>query len=313
MTIKQRSDLPADPRPASTVILIREHDSTFQVYLLKRSSGSVSFPANYVFPGGTVDLDDRDVAVWKTHVDMGSEEIERRFGDGLSVADALAHGVAAIRETFEEAGLLLASGVERVDGGLDEILKWRQEEKPKKGWLRSWATSGAQTLSLSRLTRWAHWITPGALRPRFDTRFFVAFVPPDQKCAPDVLEMTRGLWVTPEEGLYGNLHGEIPLSPPTIVTLQELLAYASAEGMKKDIKDRPWGETRRPRLFKLPEMGAILLEPWDPMFDQQIEVDVRELEASVLPLGEPFSRLWAHGGLCRPVAVTGRALGNWIE
>ena len=300
-------EVPAEPRPASTVLLIREHDSGFQVYLLKRSSGSVFFPANYVFPGGVVDSSDRETPFWQVHVDTGPEEIERRLGGGLTADDALTYGVAAIRETYEEAGVLLGAWSREDEEGSEEISGCPRDERPEKGWLRSWAASSGGTLSLSRLARWAHWITPEAMRPRFDTRFFLAFVPPDQKCAPDALEMTSGIWVRPEEGLSGNLRGEIPLSPPTIVTLHELLDFSNLEGLKNEVESRPWGEARRPRFMKLTK-GSMLVEPWDPMYDKDFEVDVGELEASVLPVGEPFSRLWTHDGLCRPVAVTGRVL-----
>lgn len=292
------------PRPASTVLLIREQDAGFQVYLLKRSSGSVFFPAMYVFPGGTVDDADRDGRLWQAHVDMGPEEIDRRLGGGLPTAEALAYGVAALRETYEEAGVLLASGVPEEGRGSDQELWCQRNERPEKGWLLSWVHASGARLSISRLARWSHWITPEAMKPRFDTRFFVAFVPPDQKCAPDALETTRGIWVSPEEGLSGNLTGKIPLSPPTIVTLHELLAFSRVEDLKKEVESRPWGEARKPRFIKLAK-GFMLVQPWDPMYDGEIEVDAGDLEASVLPVGEAFSRLWTHEGLSRPVSVTG--------
>lgn len=303
--MEQGKKIAVEPRAASTVLLIREHDAGFQVYLLKRSSGSVFFPAMYVFPGGTVDAADRDARLWQPYVDMGTEEIDLRLGGGLPTAETLAHGVAALRETYEEAGVLLAAGTQKDREGSDAIPGCQRNERPEKGWLQSWAVSSKSTLSLSRLARWSHWITPEAMKPRFDTRFFIAFVPPDQKCAPDALETTRGIWVSPEEGLSGNLGGKIPLSPPTIVTLHELLAFSSLDGLKKEVENRPWGEARRPRFMKLSK-GSMLVEPWDPMYDEAFEVDAEELEASVLPVGEPFSRLWSHDGLCRPVAVTGK-------
>jgi len=305
--MEKGKERPAEPRPASTVLLIRGRDSGFQVYLLKRSSGSAFFPANYVFPGGAVDAADREASFWQAHVDTGPEEIEQRLGGGLPADEALAYGVAAIRETYEEAGVLLAAGSRDGDEGSEALSGRSRDERPEKGWLRSWAASSGATLSVSRLARWAHWITPEAMRPRFDTRFFLAFVPPDQKCAPDALETTRGIWVSPKEGLSGNLRGEILLSPPTIVTLHELLAFVDLERLKGEVEGRPWGEARRPRFVKLAK-GSMLVEPWDPMYGEDFEVDAGELEGAVLPVGAPFSRLWASGGMCRPVAVTGRAI-----
>ena len=96
------------PVRASTLILVRGEGDKFQIYLLKRSSQSGFMPGNYVFPGGVVDPEDIGLDFWKGHVDMDPGQVKRRFGRGLNIEDAMAHGIAAIRETFEEAGILLA-------------------------------------------------------------------------------------------------------------------------------------------------------------------------------------------------------------
>jgi 8-oxo-dGTP pyrophosphatase MutT (NUDIX family) len=298
--MEKQKKTPKPPRPASTVVLAREHDSRLEVYLLKRSAKSDFFPGNYVFPGGTVDEEDRATEHWKGHLDIGLEEILRQFGGGLTVDEAIAYGVAAIRETFEEAGVLLAQRDEQGPEDLERLCHQREAEKLTKNWLREWVVSEGWTLLLSQLGRWAHWITPEAMSRRFDTRFFVAFMPEGQACQPDARETTEGIWISPEEGLLGNLRGEIPLSPPTLVTLQELLSYASLDDLKTEVKARAWDEARLPRLVRVPD-GALILEPWDPMISEEISVDTKVLESAVLPLGEPFSRLWYHGGLWRPV------------
>ena len=141
--------------------------------------------------------------LWLRHSDLDLPEVERRLGGTLPAMEALAYGVAAIRETFEEAGVLLASRAQETDSGMQAICEMRKVEKLSKGWLREWAVSGGWNLQLSRLARWAHWITPEAFKPRFDTRFFLAFVPADQECSPDEQETTHGIWVTPEQGLAG--------------------------------------------------------------------------------------------------------------
>ncbi len=292
-----------EARSASTIVLVRPYGTRFQVYLLKRSGQSGFFPGSYVFPGGAVASEDRNAELWLRHSDLALMGVEERLGGTLPATEALAYGVAAIRETFEEAGVLLANRGQEAQSGIQAICETRKVEKLSRGWLREWAVSGEWHLLLSRLARWAHWITPEAFKPRFDTRFFLAFVPADQECSPDDQETIHGIWVTPEQGLAANLRGEIPLSPPTLVTLQELVQYQALKELQEGAGTRGWGESRVPRLIGV-EKGAVILEPWDPMIqEKKVEFDLATLKKLVLPVGEPFSRLWLYEGIWRPVGV----------
>jgi 8-oxo-dGTP pyrophosphatase MutT (NUDIX family) len=291
-----------EPRPASTVVLVRQGASGLEVYLLKRSAKSGFFPGNYVFPGGAVDPQDTVLELWQDHLDLDRESISQRFNSTLPTRDAIGYGVAAIRETFEEAGIFLGDRAQTSETDMDRLCERRFTERLPKGWLNEWVTSRGWMLSLGRLARWAHWITPEAMRQRFDTRFFVAFMPDGQECRPDRRETTHGIWVRPREGLEGNVRGEIPLSPPTLVTLHELLPYKDVHDLERDVARRPWGKARLPRLVRL-ERGALILEPWDPMIDEDIQIDAGALPSALLPVGEPFSRLWLHEGLWRAVQI----------
>ena len=287
-------------RAASTVILSRQGLSCLEIYLLRRSSESKFFPGKYVFPGGAVDSEDTDADFWKNRVDLNPIQMIEKMGGDLSVEDALGHGVAAIRETFEEAGVLL---VEEIGGRKEEIAKMRElrsQESLSNFWLREWVISRGGTLSLSRLIRWSHWVTPEAMKPRFDTRFYVGLMPSGQECSPDAREMTHGVWIRPADALTGNLRGDVPLSPPTLVTLQELLPYGGLDHLERDARGKAWGEPRLPRFIRV-EQGAMILEPWDPMMNQEVEIDAARLETQVLPAGHPFSRLWLHNGIWKPV------------
>ncbi|MBL7205497.1 MAG: NUDIX hydrolase [Desulfobacteraceae bacterium] len=291
---------PVVPVRASTLILVRGEGKKFQVYLLKRSSQSGFMPGNYVFPGGTVDSEDRNVDLWSGYVDLDRDQVITRFGEGLNNADVVSHGIAAIRETFEEAGVLLA----RQNGGtgrdLDNLRDRRLVGSLRKTWLRELVASGEWTLRFSELACWSHWITPKARSKRYDTRFFAAFMPEGQECRPDNRETTHGIWVSPETALRGNLKGEIPLSPPAVTTLHELLQYQSVGDLKKEMRTRVWGEARVPRLVRMPEATFLLL-PWDPHYhDQEIKADVEGLENRLALLGSPFSRLWYRKGVWRP-------------
>ena len=291
------------PRAASTVVLVRAHGTGFQVYLLKRSGQSGFFPGSYVFPGGTVASEDRDADLWVRHSDLDLPDVEKRLGGTLPAPEMLAYGVAAIRETFEEGGVLLASRDEETDSGAHMICETRKVKRLSKDWFREWAGSGGWYLQLSRLAPWAHWITPEAFKPRFDTRFFLAFVPADQECSPDKRETTHGIWVTPEQGLAANLRGEIPLSPPTLATLQELHQHKTLNELQEHVGRRGWGEPRLPRVIRV-EKGAVIIEPWDPLIHKEaLEFDLATLKKLELPVGEPFSRLWLYEGIWRPVAV----------
>jgi len=290
-------------RPAATVMLIRPNGGGFQVYLLKRNVRSAFMPGYYVFPGGTVAAEDRRVDKWQAHVDLGSKDMRRRLGGDLRAEEVLPYGVAAIRETLEEAGVLLARrrGSQENDRAhfSEKVL---QRDRPAD-WFRRQIESGEWTLLFSRLFRWARWITPEGMQRRFDTRFFVAFLPPDQICRPDQQETTHGIWADPEEGLAGNMAAKVPLSPPTLITLYELKRFKDYQQLVDEVKTRPWGEARRPRLIRV-NGESIILQPWDRQHGQEkVDIDTRRLAASILPLGEPCSRIWCQNGIWRSVGA----------
>ena len=291
---------PVAPVLASTVILVRDTDGPFQVYLLKRSSRSGFMPGNYVFPGGIVDPEDMELDFWKENVDMGPGQIKRGFGRGLNMEDAMAHGIAAVRETFEEACILFADNDSRAGSGVEKLQGPRINGTLPGDWLRHLVLSGGWTVRLSALAPWSHWITPEIRSKRYDTRFFTAFMPEGQECRPDNRETTHGIWVSPEKALQGNLKGEIPLSPPAVTTLNEFLQIPDVGVLKKELEVRSWGEERIPRLVRLTG-SALLLLPWDPHYhDQEIQVEIKGLGKRAAPLGKPFSRLWFSEGVWRP-------------
>ncbi|MFW6115012.1 MAG: NUDIX hydrolase [Thermodesulfobacteriota bacterium] len=287
-------------RPASTVILVRQHGGEVQVYLLKRSPTNRFFPGTYVFPGGEVDREDEDMILWASQVAMDRKDISQRLGGGISEAEAVAYGITAIRETFEEAGILLYNGTGPSGADMEALRSRRMQRGLSRGWLKELVLSDHVQLSLSRLVRWAHWITPEGLPKRYDTRFLMAFMPPGQECTPDYTETTHGIWVSPYKALVGNSNAEIPLSPPTLVTVHQLLNYPELVALQAEGKSRLWGDALLPRMIKL-RHGTLILEPWDARYDDEVEVDERTLEKAILPPGKPFSRIWYHEGIWRPV------------
>jgi 8-oxo-dGTP pyrophosphatase MutT (NUDIX family) len=287
--------------PAATLILTRQHSGELQIYLIRRSLKSGFMAGNYVFPGGRVDLEDRNFKVWQPRVDLDRSAMMQKLGGDLTAAEALAYGVAAIREAFEEAGVFLGHRYESNPDDLKRICQLRLTADLPSGWLQNLAVAENWTLTLSSLSRWSHWITPERMKRRYDTRFFMATMPTEQICRVDGRETTHGFWISPEKGLAGNLAGEIPLSPPTLITLHELLQYASQQDLAKETEGRLWGEALRPRMIPL-DKGAVILEPWDPLYSHtNIEIDPVGLRKAVLPIGQSFSRIWHHQGIWRPV------------
>jgi 8-oxo-dGTP pyrophosphatase MutT (NUDIX family) len=299
--MKTNRGLPSVIPQAATVILTREYKSSFQVYLLKRNSGSNFMGGYYVFPGGAVDREDRRFSIYKNHIDMDRKNMLARFGGDLSESQILAFCVAAIRETLEEAGVFLAHRDHPSGSHLDHARRLRLSANLEKHWFTRLVVDTRWRLSLSALSRWAHWITPELMKRRFDTRFFIAAMPSEQFCQPDLKETVDGLWTRPEDGLMGNLTGKIPLSPPTLVTLYELSRYTDLNDLQAAVKQRQWGPTQLPRLVPL-ENGAVIVEPWDPMYsEKKIDIYPNDLETCVLPVGEPFSRVWLDDGIWKPV------------
>jgi 8-oxo-dGTP pyrophosphatase MutT (NUDIX family) len=288
---------------AATLILVRQHGGELQTYLLRRSSRSGFMPGLFVFPGGRVDPADGDEAFWAGHLDVTPQALGEQLGRGLGVSAALRYAVAAIRETYEEAGVLFASVAGVGSAALKRASERRCREGLPSGWLRQGAEAESWILTLSALRPWAHWITPVGMPRRFDTRFFAAVLPEGQKGRPDLRETTEGLWISPGQALMRNMDGRTPLSPPTLVTLHALLGFPTLNGLQAGLKHREWGAPIFPRLVPLGKgRGVVIIEPWDPAYGQEdLRVEADRLPQSLLPVGAPFSRLWNDGGVWKPV------------
>jgi len=293
---------PQRPRAAATVILVREAAGSLEVYLLRRSRRASFMPGMHAFPGGRVDPADRNAEFWDALVDLPPEALGP-LGADLSSQEALTFAVAAIRETFEEAGILLvrdAPEADRERAGLEAL---RRTGGLSENWLAEHAIRHGWRVAVSALGRWSRWITPFGMNRRYDTVYFLARAPTGHVASPDGREADGGLWIAPDDALARNLRGEVPLSPPTAVTLQELRAYCNLAHLERELPTRTGGQALTPRLVPL-EAGAVIVEPWDPEFsEERICISLDRLEHAVLPPGAPFSRIWFDGALWRPVAV----------
>jgi 8-oxo-dGTP pyrophosphatase MutT (NUDIX family) len=225
---------PAVPRDAATVILVRPGpgDSGVEVFLLRRTRALEFAPGACVFPGGSVDERDADPAItgdgW-----VGPSPAE--FGQLLGIAEDRARALvcAAVRETFEESGVLLA-GPSRGELVRDSAIQ--DQHALLEGALSFGDLLSRRGLALRAdlLTPWARWITPEISPRRFDTWFFAAALPPGQLAGlagAGPGESDSGIWWQPAAALEAARAGQITLLPPTAVTLAELAAYQDVAGI----------------------------------------------------------------------------------
>jgi 8-oxo-dGTP pyrophosphatase MutT (NUDIX family) len=197
------------PAPAATVVLVRDSAAGPEVLLVQRHRATAFMGGAYVFPGGRVDPADSDRALLD-HV-AGLGEAERRLGEpGLgTVADALF--VAAIRETLEEAGVLL--------GGPRAAAAPMRAALGAASFLEATQRHGA-SLDASRLVPLSRWVTPAVEKKRFDARFFVARVSEGEIASHDAHETVASRWFRPSDAVAQHLAGAIDLPPPTLRTLE---------------------------------------------------------------------------------------------
>jgi 8-oxo-dGTP pyrophosphatase MutT (NUDIX family) len=231
------------PRPASTALLLRDNAARsvdgkrrdeIEVFMMVRHHQIEFSSGALVFPGGGVDGNDREIAA-QPELYSG--------GKGLDES-ALSFRIAAIRETFEESGILLA----RLKGSATLIDAKRASEieaahrtelcEGKTTFLKVLADNDLW-LALDELVPYAHWITPEGMPKRFDTWFFLAAAPPDQLGAHDGKESTDSIWVSPREALEGGESGRFKLPFPTTRNLIKLGKQSSVRSALDDAAGKP--------------------------------------------------------------------------
>ena len=213
-------------RPAATVILLRDGVSGLEVFLLKRHGLSDVLGGAFVFPGGKVDAADAQLDM-AAHLDQPLSDLHTALNEGdIDMLTAASLYVAAVREVFEESGILFAYGASdahaasatamlREGRAFDEVLSHMQ--------LR------LQTRSLAPWSRWITPVIPSVMNKRFDTRFFVAAVPAGQVAAHDNHEATESAWLNPRTALEQHRDGLIELAPPQIMTLAHLSRFGTVQ------------------------------------------------------------------------------------
>ena len=218
---------PVEPRHAATVVMVRDGADGLEVYLLRRTASMAFAAGAFVFPGGSVDPRDEDLGdeAW-----VGRSPAE--WATDLSCDERLARALvcAAVRETFEESGVLLAGSdgstvVEDTSGD-----DWEADRLALIDRSLSFAEFLQRRDLVVRadlLRAWTHWLTPEVESRRFDTRFFVAALPAGQRTRDVGGEADRVAWMRPDAAIAGSERGEMMLMPPTLASLRDLTAYGS--------------------------------------------------------------------------------------
>jgi len=214
-----------EPRPAATILLLRETAAAPEVFMLQRTSAAVFLPGAYVFPGGALDPDDAGQRAARRVRGLDDAQASARLG---LVAGGLAYWVAAARECFEEAGILLACDENDLAVDPERAATLDSCRKP----LHAGTLQFSELLEKEKLfipaheiAYYSHWITAPGRSRRFSTRFFVACAPAGQEGAHDRSETVHSVWVSPRAALERGQRKEIELIFPTRSTLADLAAF----------------------------------------------------------------------------------------
>jgi len=250
-----RTLIDTPPRDAATVVMLRDTPAGLEVFLLQRHGSSDVLGGAYVFPGGKIDTED---AALISQLDQPAAALHAALGEPETTVELAASCyVAALREVFEESGVLFAHGASagqvaqatallRAGHGFAEVLT-RMDLK----------------LDTHSVLPWSRWVTPkmaSVSSKRFDTRFFVAAVPTVQTARHDDIEATESVWLAPRVALQQYRDGKIELAPPQIMSLAHLARHtrvasvlAEARGKRPPlIQPEPYDEENGTRVLCYP-------------------------------------------------------------
>ncbi|MFJ5827802.1 NUDIX hydrolase [Streptomyces sp. NPDC093089] len=248
---------PVTPRRAATVMLLRDGAAGPEVHMLRRRTSMAFAGGAYAYPGGGVDPRDEQPVRW---AGPPLEEWAGRLGlDDAAQAQAVV--CAAVRETFEEAGVLLAGETADTVVGDTTGEEWERDREALVARELSFADfldRRGLVLRSDLLGAWARWITPEFEQRRYDTWFFVAALPAGQRTRDVSGEADRTVWIRPAEAAAGYDRGELMMMPPTISTLRALERYGTAA----EVPAAAGGQDMAPVLARARLEGDELVLSW---------------------------------------------------
>jgi 8-oxo-dGTP pyrophosphatase MutT (NUDIX family) len=252
------------PFPAATVTLVRDAPGGLEVLLLERSQSLRFMPGAFVFPGGALDPADSSPELQSLCVGPGEADASRALGIERG---GLAYWIAAIREAFEEAGILLAYRADgklvELNGAAGERFQTHREllDRGRHDAFGDVLRAEGLRLATDRLLYFGHWITPVTVPRRYDTRFFLAAAPAHQEANCDRTETVSHVWLKPQDAL--DRREELGMRFPTIKTLERFSSFDTVEKLTLGIAETP---VVRPLLPRITADGKTLL-PGEPGYD----------------------------------------------
>ncbi len=250
---KRSAQKAAVPMPSATVTIVRDALRGIEVLMMKRNLKSGFVPGMYVFPGGG--LDDTDLLFKNNNLCLCLDDASASGTLGLA-CDGLAYWVAAIREAFEESGLLLARNetgtlVSLTDPQIAQrFTEHRRQLNAGTAAFPALLQTENLQLAADQLTYFAHWITPVGLPRRYDTRFFMAEAPAGQEPFQDEQETIAAVWVSPGEALSLHQRGEFEMRTPTVRTLENFADYDTVANLRRGLA------AKRDVRVMLPRIGS---------------------------------------------------------
>jgi 8-oxo-dGTP pyrophosphatase MutT (NUDIX family) len=289
-------------RDAATIMLVRDAEAggapALEVCMLQRHLNSDFVGGAYVFPGGKVDDEDRTVAAEEACARRSDAEASAMLGVG---SGGLAFWVAALRECFEEAGVLLA-----YEGGGDDVLvSSAPDSVARLSGLRASLNAGevrfldacrqaGLRLATDRVHYFSHWITPEPAPKRYDTRFFVAALPPGQEPVHDDHETVDTVWVRPDDALARAKAGEFDLIFPTMKNLEAIARFETSGALLAAAAAVERVPTVLPRVV-VDDRGFRILLPGDPGYEEAVPPAPSGGSLSPSEVGAIVRRIGADG------------------
>ena len=293
---------PVTPRPAATILLLRDGQGGLELLMTRRSATASFAPGAYVFPGGALDATDAaDAALTASRARPDQDDAERHFA------------AAALREAFEELGVLLAW-----ERGTDRPCRpdiVNELDRSHDGDLYAQLGGAGLELALDQTGWLSHWITDRDLPKRFDVRFFVAPMPAGQHAVADGAEQFEPVWVNPGDALRRHEQGSFSMIFPTIRTLRQLERFADAASLLNACRNQSARFTSCPRggriagkdvRFTEDEMAFGELELVAP--DGRVVHDLDWQHERPVPLRRNLQRLTAPN----PSMMTGPGTNTYI-
>jgi 8-oxo-dGTP pyrophosphatase MutT (NUDIX family) len=262
------------PLPAATVALVRDSDGGLEVLMLQRNFHSGFMPGMYMFPGGALDASDysqQACALCAGLDDRAASRILKLERGGL------AYWIAAVRESFEEAGILLACDARGEFVALDEpgaIERFRVRRHALNAGEQAFTALIAEErlhLRVDQLVYFSHWITPFGAPRRYDTRFFLARAPAAQDPLHDNVEAIAHTWARPQTALAAHARGAFSMRTPTLKTLEAFAEFDAVDDLIRAMRALQEIPAMLPRITK---DGRRLL-PGEPGYEEAATAESR--------------------------------------